>query len=149
MKKIGICLLIVAILTCSSCSSDKDMYSQMKIGMDYDAFFNVVSDADSLGYYGYIFLESEDGNNIVAEFDIDGKTLTRKEKYNKVTDIYVENFERITSGMTVFEVVRLLGLPVAKSDSEDVRSLDFGDANASYRVIFDKDMKVSETEKLS
>lgn len=149
MKKIGICLLIVAMLVCSSCSSDKDMYSKMKVGMDYDDFFNIVIDSNAFGYYGYIFLESEDGNNIVVEFDLDSKTITRKEKYNKVTDIYVENFERITSGMTVFEVARLLGLPVSKSTSDDVRSLYFGNDNASYCVIFDKDMKVSSTEKVN
>ena len=64
------------------------------------------------------------------------------------TNYFVQDFDRIVPGMSVYEVVELIGMPIGSSTS-GMRSLDFSSNDSSiYRVLWDDEMKVVECYKV-
>ena len=58
---------------------------------------------------GYAIFNNREGKNIVLQFNDSGEVI-KAEVYDEVEATY-ENAEKIQQGMTVFEVIELLGLP--------------------------------------
>ncbi len=100
-------------------------------------------------YKGYIFYRDENGNSVVAkECPNDCGRYAEAEAFLAV-EATEETFDEIEVGMTVNEVVKLVGIPLV-SATTDILSMDFLSADDQcYRVYFNNDMTVSSYKKVS
>ncbi len=96
----------------------------------------------------YAFIEEKSDQSIVVEFSSDMQGVVKKEQYDFSSNYFVQDFDRIVPGMSVYEVVELIGMPIGSSTS-GMRSLDFSSNDSSiYRVLWDDEMKVVECYKV-
>ena len=149
MRKISICFGLVVLLMLSSCSlGSKDIFSQIRVGMTYNEFRELNESEKSFYYMNYAFIEEKSDQSIVVEFSSDMQGVVKKEQYDFSSNYFVQDFDRIVPGMSVYEVVELIGMPIGSSTS-GMRSLDFSSNDSSiYRVLWDDEMKVVECYKV-
>lgn len=145
MRRIFICIGLILALLCSACST-ADKISQIKEGMTYEEFSAFVQDVSVFRYGKYAFFEYED-KNIVVEFS-DKMKVVRKEVYADVGEVPESAFEAIQPGMTVYEVVQLVGLPF-RSTTFGLSTLDFLCENGDvFCVVWNSEMEVIECNKI-
>ena len=145
MRRIFICIGLILALLCSACSTT-DKISQIKEGMTYEEFSAFVQDVSVFRYGKYAFFEYED-KNIVVEFS-DKMKVVRKEVYADVGEVPESAFEAIQPGMTVYEVVQLVGLPF-RSTTFGLSTLDFLCENGDvFCVVWNSEMEVIECNKI-
>ena len=83
--------------------------------MTYEEFLQVVPKDELFSYLGYLFFIDDQGNPCVAFIDEQPGatgTITEYQSYNrKNIDISSDSFEKITVGMSIYDVVAQVGLP--------------------------------------
>ena len=146
MRRGFICIGLILVLLFSSCSI-ADKISQINVGMTYDEFSALMQDK-SVFYYGLCAFFEYEGKNVVVGFDGDDRKVIKKEVYADVGTAPASAFEAILPGMTVYEVVQLVGLPF-RSATFGLSTLDFLCDNGDiYRVVWIDQMEVLECTKL-
>ena len=107
MKKSILPIILIFIVCLAACNT-----AENKVLLTNELM--TVQDIEELGincfnYCGYLFF-SYSGKNVVAQTDSDGKMLKKVESYDIVKPD-TSDFDGLVEGMTVFEVVRRVGLP--------------------------------------
>ena len=90
-------------------------------------------------FNGYAIFNNREGKNIVLQFNDSGEVI-KVEAYDEVEATY-ENVEKIQQGMTVFEVIEILGLPFFYKTSSIVEAFEYMDC--SVHVTFSEEMTVT------
>lgn len=137
MIKKSICLVLIFVLAFLfiSCSQNETPYAEK---ISYDNYLLNLNDKPVFRYRGYVFFANEN-EFCVAEFKND--YLIKEMSFNK-QDICNDGYKKIKNGMSVFDVVSLIGLPT-NSFTTGLSSLDFESAEGGkYRIFWDSDMKV-------
>ncbi len=148
MIKSIVILLILSILTlCVSCSSKDDQSEISGSLKDYETEtkdcdmshmeFSLPSEpADEFSYGKYIFYRDNNGKNVIVErcIHLCGR-YTNAQEFDAVepTD---ETFEKIEEGMTVYEVVELVGLPYTSTTFGRSSMVFSTAASKEYSVYF-------------
>ena len=145
MRRIFICIGLILALLCSACSTT-DKISQIKKGMTYEEFSALMQDVSVFEYGMCAFFEYEN-KNVVVGFGDDTKVI-RIEVYADVGEVPESAFEAIQPGMTVYEVVQLVGLPF-RSTTFGLSTLDFLCENGDvFCVVWNSEMEVIECNKI-
>ena len=122
MKRVfAVCFLII-ILLLSACASTggrqipaPSISPEDLIGKTTEELEGTLIFEDGMRAYGYGFATDADGNPVVYEWDLnedDKFVITHAEIFAaKDTDNSPEMFEKIQPGMTIYEVVKLVGAP--------------------------------------
>lgn len=123
----------------SSCEKTDNI----EIGMTYSEAASIK--ANCIFYRGYMFYK-ENNINVVCRFN--DETIEEIMEFSIVKPSS-EAFSTISTGMTVAEVVKTVGIPAGDSRTFGLSTLDFNCADGSvYRIVWDGDMKVIEITKL-
>ena len=118
------------------------------IGASYKELDYAFLGKDSFQYANFVFIKATDKKNVVAELDSEHKNVVDIRAYRSVSPSH-EDFEEITDGMSVFDVVERVGIPFG-SFTSGVDSLSFKASDGSvYMVVWDMNMKVSEVSLFS
>lgn len=139
IKKHFLILIVILVFVLSSCQKTDNI----EIGMTY-------SEAESIKpnciiYCGYMFYK-ENNINVVCRFN--GETIEEIMEF-PIVKPSSEAFSAISTGMTVAEVVKTVGIPAGDSQTFGLCTLDFNCVDGSvYRIVWDGDMKVIEITKL-
>ena len=80
----------------------------------------------------YEFYKNADGKSVVVKLDSDHKEAVETKCFDSVTPTE-ETFAKIEKGMSVYEVVELVGLP-ARSVTFGICSTDFDSEDGVWRV---------------
>lgn len=144
---IVILFLFCSIGMLSSCvSSNGD--NNIAIGMTYDEVLSLQSDMKYLIHRNYMFYVDSDGKNIVVEFGNETYLVEKIEDFQTVA-AEQDSFSSITEGMTVFDVVEKVGLPL-RCTTSGLSTLDFQSMDGSmFRILWDENMKVIEVTKVN
>ena len=116
------------------------------VGMEKEDFEIFVEKYDVFRYMKWMFWKDENGNHCIAELSSDYKTINKAHFFLNTQIIPTkENFESITYGMDMFDVVEKVGIPF-RSVTSGLATLDFlADDGTVYRVnISSKDRTVIE-----
>lgn len=109
MRKILLCIVIVfALLT--ACNTNYQYSAEDFIGKDRDYLNSLVPEDQRFDYQEYSFFEDSKGNPCVVVYGrreiSDFYTFPKKK-----VDTSKATFEKIQKGMTIYEVVELVGIP--------------------------------------
>ena len=130
-------MLIIFLLSMSSCSKSYDIY----IGMNYEEFIEIINDEKIVNNGSYYFFEEKD-DNVIVKFNLEMKIEDIKKFKKIVADD--EKFSSIKSGTHMYEVVELVGIPVANITSGE-NALTFKSKTGKlYTIIVDANMTVIE-----
>ncbi len=111
----------------------------LAIGMTYSDVERLETEHLFAGIY--VFCANDAGNAVVGQFDPDTLKIARITEYPAVTGD-ADAFASLTPGMTVYEVVRTVGLPLG-SRTFGLNTLDFACSDGGeYRVTWNDDMTV-------
>ena len=151
MKKVAIFILLLAFtLTACSCGTrilcggkpgdvTQTTFDALAIGMTYSDVDRLTTEHLVEGYY--VFTKSAAGDAVIGRFDPDTLKIAEITEYPAVTGD-ADAFASLTPGMTVYEVVRTVGLPLG-SRTFGLSTLDFACSDGSeYRVQWNEDMTV-------
>ena len=133
----------------TSCSArisieDIDKYK----GASYEELSELFFGNEHFEHGEFVFIKDRRGTNVVAELKIGSNEVVDIRAYPPVSPSH-EDFEKITDGMSVFDVVERVGIPFG-SFTSGVDSLSFKASDGSvYMVVWDMNMKVSEVSLLS
>ena len=102
-----------------------------------------VPESDRFCYMNYVFYTNEKGNYVVARFSDNPVSMSSivqlKHFYKKNINPTPEAFSKIESGMSIFDVVKLVGIPFG-SYTSGMDSLAFKDTNGdTYSVYISAD----------
>lgn len=108
------------------------------IGMTYSDYHEHHETAFS--YLSFSFYEKENGDGVVVHFDDATGTIDDIRVYpsNSVTKTK-ESFMRIKEGMSLYEVVSLIGVPYRTNTSGTITMVFATDAGEEYSVYFHQD----------
>lgn len=135
-NKVFVFILLSALILImvSSCASPKEI----TVGMSYEEAISLRP--DSFYYIKYMFY-TENEKNIVITFEKEKYLVEKIEEFPVVTANQMA-ISSIKEGMTVSEVVRLVGIPTGSTESGLIM-LNFQRADGStFYVEFDGNMKV-------
>ena len=94
----------------------------------------------NIEYFEYspcFFFEDEEGMNVVVRTSVSADSLVKEVKRFKKTIGNSDDFGQIKEGMTIFEVVEFVGIPI-ESTTSGMSSVDFLSSDGSrYRVYVD------------
>ena len=151
MKKVAIFILLLAFtLTACSCGTrilcggspravPQTSFHSLTFGMTYSDVDRLTTEHLVEGYY--VFTKNAAGDAVIGRFDPDTLKIARITEYPAVTGD-ADAFASLTPGMTVYEVVRTVGLPLG-SRTFGLCTLDFACSDGSeYRVTWNDDMTV-------
>jgi outer membrane protein assembly factor BamE (lipoprotein component of BamABCDE complex) len=117
-----------------------DEVGDVYIGMTTEEFLKVVPESDHLGYCSHAFYTNEKGNHIVVRFSQNSgpsKILEIKCYDHNLIEPTPEKFDMIKKGMSIFDVVALVGIPFDSLTFGAV-SFEFKDTNGKcYRIYMD------------
>ena len=114
-------------------------FDALAIGMTWSDVERLESKHLITGYY--VFTRNASGDAVVGRFDPDTLKIAKITEYPAVTGD-ADAFASITPGMTVYDVVRAVGLPLG-SRTFGLNTLDFVCSDGSeYRVQWNEDMTV-------
>lgn len=140
--KFMIAILMVSLIVLSSCNSNTDNGSAEALNT-YDKLVSEYPNMHIQQYRGYVFYVDENGNNVVAELGDDYNTFVKTEKSPNVEPT-IDDFSLIKAGMSVFEVVQKVGLPIG-SHSFGLSTLIFEATDGTkFRINWSADMTVIE-----
>ena len=128
MKKI-ICFIIVlcTLMVITGCQSNDSLsYEQFTENEEIFKFLN------------YAFYESSNEVAVVAKLDHDKKEVVEIKEFDTVIPT-AQTFSKIERGMSVYEVVELVGLPT-RSVTFGFASTDFETDDGVWRVQWDTDL---------
>ncbi|HNX16556.1 MAG TPA: hypothetical protein PKO28_04285 [Bacilli bacterium] len=132
-KKKNILPFVIFATVISGCAAPMRSFS---VGDKIDKFVGeYISNETFYQYMGYSFVTIT-GQNIVVFSEVDSNEIQEIEKF-EYTKPSTMDFERIESGMTVFEAVSLVGIPYG-SQTSGAFSLMFKcfDSNQDYVTIY-------------
>ena len=141
-KLITICICLI--LCCSifvSCTTDNTGRPVKEfIGMSYDEFCEKIPENHRSQYYQFLFFSDSNGNPYAACLgQTEGTYTTVVECYsyskNKF-DTSVASFEQIVPGMTIFEVVEKVGIPM-DAGTFGLATLVFQGDDGEYVIVLD------------
>ncbi len=153
-KLLSVILIAVMLLSAlSACTEDDfgdvtingdDTESTLKVGMSCEDALAIIGEDNCFAYLGHYFFERGD-KNVVVMFDGSASRVEKIEEFDKVSATK-EDFSKITVGMTVFEVVKLVGIPFA-SYTSGLATTEFKATNGEtfriqWRRNINEDMKV-------
>lgn len=119
----------------------------LSIGMTYSEVSNLKG--EYMFFHYYVFYLNNDSHSIqIGEF---GKDTERVETITEfpVPEATSEAFTRITEGMTVTEVIRLVGMPF-RSATFGIDSLDFQSMTGTiFRIVWNQNQQVVEIDNIS
>ncbi len=152
-----ILLLIISLASCNEGDIQKESKQteaqslkdiKIEIGMTEKQVRELLKDRENIGYERFIFFKNSNEENKVVEFDMESLCVKNVQSCPKQT-VTKEKFFTIKEGMTPFEVVQMIGLPVGSTTS-GMRSLDF-DNNDGFRgrVYWNTDMTVQSVKELT
>lgn len=127
MKKI-ICFMVIlcTLMAITGCQSNDPLtYEQLTETEEVFTFLN------------YAFYEKSNEVAVVAKLDHDKKEVVEIKEFDTVTST-AEAFSKIERGMSVYEVVELVGLPT-RSVTFGIASTDFETEDGVWRVQWDTD----------
>jgi hypothetical protein len=135
--RISIFILVFALLLCS-CGTNEVKYDKVSIGMTYEEFHSFMDGKDVFSYGHYAFWTDENGNEIVVRFSNPELKIDRIEHFPRQgAKPTSEDFEKISVGMDMFDVVERVGKPF-RSVTSGLMTLDFlAEDETVYRVSFD------------
>ena len=150
-RTIAFILLLVLALAVCSCGPALDAaqevttdatqagFDALAVGMSYSDVERLSTEHLVEGYY--VFTKNAAGDAVIGRFDPDTLKIAKITEYPAVTGD-AEAFASITPGMTVYDVVRAVGLPLG-SRTFGLSTLDFACSDGSeYRVQWNEDMTV-------
>ena len=151
MKKVFLAFLLLCLtLTACSCGTrilcggkpgdvTQTTFDALAIGMTYSDVERL--ETEHLVAGTYVFTKNAAGNAVVGQFDPDTLKIARITEYPAVTGD-AEAFASLTPGMTIYDVVRAVGLPLG-SRTFGLNTLDFACSDGGeYRVTWNDDMTV-------
>lgn len=131
-KKKNILPLMMFTIVISGCASSSCSFS---VGDKLDAFVGeYISNESFYRYMGYSFVTIA-SQNIVIFSEVGSNEIQEIEKYEYVKPSTMD-FERIESGMTVFEAVSLVGIPHGSQTSAFSLMFKCFDSNRDYVTIY-------------
>ncbi len=151
IKGFSFLVLILLCLCFAACGEHREQHDHpngekicdLEVGMTYDEASSVLGKYNTIAHRNYIFFKDNVEGNVVVEFDKEHNTISNVRAFAS-TLTNEDNFQKIKSGMTVFEVVELVGIPT-ESVTFGISSLDFESQDQKrYRIVWDNEMKVSE-----
>lgn len=133
-------LLVVCLLSTIAIYffSPKSKFGVLCIGMTFEECHNALPKSESFYYGGYVFYTNAWGDYVVARFagPYNNRSVVElKHFYKWTTHPTAKAFSKIEPGMSVFDVVALVGLPFG-SDTSGVESLNFMDKNSNVYTIY-------------
>lgn len=150
-RTIAFILLLVLALAVCSCGPALDAaqeattdatqagFDALAVGMSYSDVERLSTEHLVEGYY--VFTKNAAGDAVIGRFDPDTLKIAEITEYPAVTGD-ADAFASLTPGMTVYEVVRAVGLPLG-SRTFGLSTLDFACSDGSeYRVQWNEDMTV-------
>ena len=153
MKKVAIIVLLLAFaLTACSCGTrilcggpplagPQASFDALAIGMTWSDVERL--ETEHLVAWYYVFTENAAGDSVIGRFDPETEKIATIDEFPAVKGD-ADAFASLTPGMTVYEVVRAVGLPLG-SRTFGLRSLDFACSDGDeYRVTWNDDMTVIE-----
>lgn len=110
------------------------------LGMDHSEYSVVIEEGMRFDIMEYSFYEEKDGDNVLVRFDLATNTIDELRTYPANTiDNSKENFSKIKEGMTVYEVVSLVGVPHRTNTSGMLTMVFDADDGTEYCIYFDID----------
>ena len=150
MRKLWI-LVLITVLSLSACTLKKSPESgqsgadtvpeepgadAIRLGMTYDDIAWTDGDPRFQQYFNYLFCETSDGKNMVAEFGRESQIIEKIEVFPAVQP-ESEAFSAIQEGMNLFDVVEKVGIPT-DSVTFGLATLNFDSADGSvFCITFD------------
>ena len=150
MRKLWI-LVLITVLSLSACTLKKSPESgrsgadtvpegpgadAIRLGMTYDDIAWTDGDPRFQQYFNYLFCETSDGKNMVAEFGRESQIIEKIEVFPAVQP-ESEAFSAIQEGMNLFDVVEKVGIPT-DSVTFGLATLNFESADGSvFCITFD------------
>lgn len=114
-------------------------YDGLYPGMKYSDYMSAIDEDIRLDYAGYSFYEKKNGDGMLVHFDLTDDDLAIDEirYYPKAfVDNSKENFEKIEIGMSLYEVVSLVGVPHHSGLSGSLAVTFDADDGTQYRIYF-------------
>ncbi|MCH5171683.1 MAG: hypothetical protein J1F31_02475 [Erysipelotrichales bacterium] len=131
MKKISVYLsLIFSIFSLSSCNILNYQVGD-NIGELYRDFHNKES---FFSYCGYMFFEHKSKNIVAFANKLDG--LIEEIKIYDIPHVEDKDFEKIDEGMSVFDVVEIVGIPCDSGATSGIMSMIFKTSKGNPYVVF-------------
>jgi outer membrane protein assembly factor BamE (lipoprotein component of BamABCDE complex) len=154
-----LCILLSVVLVCSlsGChqAKEKDINEEMGVeeikekniyeGMSFEEFKEINPEESYFQYYGgYLFGKTNDGDHYVAQLSDDCRVISKVSCYEEESiDDSDATFEKIKEGMTVEQVVSMVGIPEGSYTSGMITLAFRSNTEAQYWVYF----RQASTEK--
>lgn len=128
-------VIAVMMLVLSSCHMEKK--ENIYEGMSFEEFKGKNSEDSYFLYYGgYLFTKNNEGNHIVARMSDDGTVISKINCYEVSNiDNSDEAFNSIKEGMSIEEVVSIVGIPQG-SYTSGMPTLSFESASGKMYWIY-------------
>lgn len=128
-------VIAVMMLVLSSCHMEKK--ENIYEGMSFEEFKGKNSEDSYFLYYGgYLFTKNNEGNHIVARMSDDGTVISKINCYEESNiDNSDEAFNSIKEGMSIEEVVSIVGIPQG-SYTSGMPTLSFESASGKMYWIY-------------
>ena len=109
-------------------------------GMPFTDYYALISEEDRFDYLGYSFYEKENGDSVVVQFSPDGKTVEKVRVYPRfLTSNTQKRFHKIESGMTIYKVVSLVGVPHYSATSGMISMVFDAADGTEYSIYFTRE----------
>ena len=118
----------------------------IQVGMKYEDFSALIESVDPLLENRHYFFQDESNALIVVKTDF--KTVLAIKRISKnFADITDSEFDKITKGMTFFEVVELVGPPICQSPYSGINASIFATGDGQRYSVYWNDATVSSVRK--
>lgn len=135
--------LMMLILTACHKEPERNIYE----GMSYDEFTEKNSEESYFRYMSYIFTKNNEGDHIVARVADDHATISKISCFkNENIDRSDDAYWKIKEGMTVEQIVSIVGIPEGSYTSGMITLAFESDSGARYCVYFDQKREENKTE---
>jgi hypothetical protein len=113
-------------------------------GMSFEEFMAKNSEESYFAYIGYLFTKDNEGNHVVARLSDDCTVITKVTRYEaKSIGNSDESFVKIKEGMSVEQIVSMVGIPEGSYTSGMITLAFRSNTEAQYWVYF----RQASTEK--
>lgn len=144
-----IALLCLSISACDSGGNDIETTAAEyeTLNLTFDEVEGIKKDLEDsvFEYCGYAFFIYQN-NSVVVHYNGDYTEIKEIRSFD-IKNVSSSVFAEIVSGMTVFDVVELVGLPF-QSTTFGICSMDFKSADEKiFHIVWDNDMKVESVKQ--
>ncbi len=116
-------LSAIAICMCLLCGCENKDYGVLYIGMPANEYYDLIEKEEAFGMWGYVFYTTPNNSHVVARCDAKS-TIIELHSY-KDTETTKETFEEIEEGMSVEQVVEIIGSPRFSKYAHDASGMGF------------------------